>query len=138
MNPPNPAARARIGAAAYAVAPVVILVLAAAVLLRFPPAQYGFYPQCPFHALLHLQCPGCGTTRALAALLHGHFAEALRLNALTTLMLIPTSVYGGICYRRIFRAAAFRWPQLPPTAIYAALAVATIFAVLRNLPVSLP
>jgi hypothetical protein len=131
----------RIGFAIRAAAPVAIVALAAAVLLRFPPAQYSFYPQCPLHALLHLQCPGCGTTRALAALLQGHFAEALRLNALTTLMLPPAAAYAVICYRRSLRAylrsEAFHWPQLPPRGIYAALAAAAIFAVLRNLPVRL-
>lgn len=137
----NSVVHTRIGFAVRAAAPVVVLALTAAVLLRFPPTQYSFYPQCPVYALLHLQCPGCGTTRALAALLHGHFAEALRLNALTTLMLPPAAVYAVICYRRslraYLRAEAFRWPQLPSTGIYAALAAATIFAVLRNLPVRL-
>ena len=135
----NPAVHTRIGFAVRAATPVAILALVAAVLLRFPPTQYTFYPRCPIYWLLHLQCPGCGTTRALAALLHGHFAEALRLNALTTLMLPPAAAYAVICYRRSLRAylrsEAFHWPQLPSIGIYAALAAATIFAVLRNLPV---
>jgi hypothetical protein len=137
----NSVVRTRIGFAVRAAAPVVVLALTAAVLLRFPPTQYSFYLRCPVYALLHLQCPGCGTTRALAALLHGHFAEALRLNALTTLMLPPAAAYAVICYRRSLRAylrsEALHWPQIPPPGIYAALAIATIFAVLRNLPIRL-
>lgn len=136
----NAVARNRFGFALRAVAPVAVVALAAAVLLRFPPTQYDFYPQCPIYALLHLQCPGCGATRALAALLRGHFAEALRLNALVTVTLAPGSVYAGVCYRRYLlclRAGAFRWPQLPDGGIYAALAAACVFALLRNLPLRL-
>jgi hypothetical protein len=41
------------------------------VVLRFPPDSSGFYPRCPIFFWLHLDCPGCGGTRALAALLRG-------------------------------------------------------------------
>jgi hypothetical protein len=39
-------------------------------------------PICPWRTLLGLQCPGCGGTRAIAALLHGDVIEAFRHNAL--------------------------------------------------------
>ena len=120
-----------------AAAPLASVVIAAGVLFRFPPTRYSFYPQCPVYRLLHLECPGCGTTRALAALLHGHIIEALRLNALTTLMLVPGLVYAAICYRRYLGTAPFRWPQLPPVSIYATLAAAILFMIFRNLPVHL-
>jgi len=38
---------------------------------------------CAFHWLTGLECPLCGLTRGLFALAKGHWAEALRLNALT-------------------------------------------------------
>ena len=145
----SPAMRMHGGLALRAVAPVAMVALAVAVLLRFPPAEYGFYPQCPVYALLHLQCPGCGATRALAALLQGNVMEALRLNALATVMACPGSVYAGICYYRylrdslrsdlggLLRGEAFRWPQLPAGSLYAALVVAGAFAILRNLPLRL-
>ncbi len=63
------------------------LAFLAVVLVRFPPDRYAIYPVCPIYHYLHLQCPGCGTTRALAALLHGHIAEAFHLNPFTTLLL---------------------------------------------------
>lgn len=50
------------------------------VLYTFPPATSGFYPQCPFKFLTGLDCPGCGTTRALHHLLHGRVSEAFFLN----------------------------------------------------------
>jgi hypothetical protein len=129
--------RGRIAILASAAAPVAIVALAAAVLLRFPPTLYSFYPQCPVYDWLHLECPGCGTTRALAALLQGHVKEAFRLNALTTTMLVPAIAYAVICYRRYLGTEPFRWPQLPSSGIYAMLAIALLFTVFRNLPLHL-
>ena len=56
--------------------------IGAAILYRFDPVTAQFYPHCVFHALTGLQCPGCGTTRALHHLLHGDVAGAFRLNAM--------------------------------------------------------
>jgi hypothetical protein len=113
--------------------PVVLFILAAGVLLRFPPTEFGFYPRCPIYQYLHLQCPGCGATRALAALLRGHLVDALRLNALTTLALPFATAYAAICYHRSLRGETFRWPKLPSASIYVALAVAVVFTIARNL-----
>jgi hypothetical protein len=116
------------------VAPPVIVALAAILLLRFPPGQYNFYPGCPIHELLHLQCPGCGATRALAALLHGHFAEAMNLNALVTLLLPFAAAYGIRCYCRLLQRKALRWPQPPPAILYAGFTLAAVVTLIRNLP----
>jgi hypothetical protein len=126
--------RRRIADILRAAVPPAILALAAILLLRFPPAQYSFYPRCPIHELLDLQCPGCGATRALAAILHRHFAEAMNLNALVTLLLPFAAAYGILCYCRLLQRKAFRWPQPRPAVIYAALTLATVFTVVRNLP----
>ena len=127
------ATRGRFGDLARAAAPAAFMLVAAALLLVFPPVQNGFYPQCPVHHYLHILCPGCGTTRALAALLHGRFIEALRFNALTTLLVPIALVYAGICYRRVLSREQAGWPQPPTVTIYAMLAVATIFTIARNL-----
>ena len=44
--------------------------------------ESGVYPRCMFRQLTGLQCPGCGSQRAIHALLHGHVAEAWGYNAL--------------------------------------------------------
>lgn len=46
------------------------------------PETLGSGPDlCLWRHLFHLHaCPGCGSTRALAALFHGHFAQALAFN----------------------------------------------------------
>ena len=112
-------------------------------LLHFPPDQYSFYPQCPIHAYLHLQCPGCGATRALAALLHGQLADALHLNALLVAVVLPAAaIYAGACLLQLRRSAEFQcqfqiqWPTLPGPPIAwtsAGIALALAFAVARNL-----
>jgi hypothetical protein len=129
-----PVTRGRLVPTLRAGAPPAVIALAASILLRFPPAQNSFYPQCPVFEYLHLQCPGCGITRALAALLRGHLAEAMHFNALITVLLPFVAVYGVLCYHRFLQHKAFRWPQPPPAAIYAALALTGVFTVLRNLP----
>src|SRR5450432_2047076 len=66
----------------------VVVVLAAtamgagAMVFLFNPATHQFYPVCLFHALTGLNCPGCGMTRALYALLHANFLLALKDNAI--------------------------------------------------------
>jgi hypothetical protein len=108
-------------------------VLLCALLLIFPPALFSFYPACPIHQFLGIECPGCGATRALAALLRGRVMEAVRLNALFVLLL-PIALGGAIeSYRRALRPERFRWPQPPAAALYATLAVAAIFTAARNL-----
>jgi len=106
--------------------------LLAAALMVYPPAQSSFYPACPIHQYLHIDCPGCGATRALAALLRGRLTEAMRLNGLFVLLL-PCALAGAMeCYRRALRSGEFRWPQPPAPALYATLAAAAIFTIARN------
>jgi Protein of unknown function (DUF2752) len=124
----------RIATTTRVLAPPALLVAVAGVLLRFPPAHSAFYPQCPIYTAFHLACPGCGGTRALAALLHGSLTEALHLNALITLSLPLALAYGMVCYWRLLQAKTYRWPQPPPAAIYAATAITVLFAIFRNLP----
>ena len=115
-----------------AAAPLILISLTASILLLFPPTRYSFYPQCPVYSSLHLLCPGCGTTRALAALLRGHLREALRLNALTTLTLPIAIAYAIQIYRSHLRREPIRWPQPPLVAIYAMLCITIIFTIARN------
>jgi hypothetical protein len=129
-----PSTQSRIATSVRAAAPVALLAAGASLLLRFPPAQSEFYPRCPIYSAFHLECPGCGGTRALAALLHGHANEALHWNALITLMLPFALGYGIVCYWRLLRDGDFRWPQLPRATLYTAATGAVIFAILRNLP----
>lgn len=64
---------------------------AATYLFLFDPAKGTGYPSCPFRVLTGLQCPGCGTTRSLHQLLHGHPITAFELNPLV-IVAIPILV----------------------------------------------
>jgi hypothetical protein len=76
-----------------------LLAGAAAYLFFFEPGRNGFFPVCPFRALTGFNCPGCGTTRGLHQLLHGHFVSALELNPLLVVVL-PILGYALIAYTR--------------------------------------
>jgi len=109
-------------------------VTAGSLLLRFPPAESRFYPRCPVFAWLHILCPGCGGTRAMAALLHGRLAEAIHWNAMVV-ALVPFAVaFCAISYWRAVRPGDFRWPTVPDSALKLLLVLVGVFTVLRNIP----
>jgi hypothetical protein len=89
-------------------------------LYRFDPAQVHFFPPCVFHALTGLQCPGCGTTRALHHLLHGDVGGALRLNPM--LFALPPFAAASRS-RRFITSRAAGWT---------ALAVVVAWWIVRN------
>jgi hypothetical protein len=106
---------------------------AAAVLFFFDPSKNHFYPVCQFHLLTGLYCPGCGATRASYQLLHGNFSAALHDNALFVVILVALAARGlwYLQQRMSHRPVRF---FIPPYALWTFLAVAVVFAVLRNLP----
>jgi hypothetical protein len=120
-----------------ALASLALTTLGTAILFRFPPESYSFYPPCPIHAAFGILCPGCGATRALAALIHGNLHQALRLNALAMLLLPFALAYAAESLRRALTQPDFAWPQLPPIPARAAVTsvtiAATIFTISRNL-----
>jgi Protein of unknown function (DUF2752) len=104
----------------------------AAILYRFPPEQYDFYPQCPIFRYLHVYCPGCGATRALAALLHLRIAEALHYNALVVMLVPVLLAYFAAAYWKARREEDFTWPRVPAPVLTTLLVMSAAFGVLRN------
>lgn len=113
------------------------MLAAGAVVYRYPPTQYSFYPRCPFHAAFGILCPGCGGTRAVAALLHGQWLEAWRDNALLMMLMPSLLAFVALSLARALRSgprgSGFRWPQPPAPAIYAVGVLAVAFTLARNL-----
>jgi hypothetical protein len=65
-------------------APVAVLAALAAI----PTEAVASLPvMCMWRTLLHLECPGCGMTRALSNALHGHLHAALACNRGVVLVL---------------------------------------------------
>jgi hypothetical protein len=106
---------------------------AAALLFQFPPEQYGFYPRCPIFRFTHWECPGCGSTRALAALLHGRIAEALHYNALFIFLAPLFLSYFVVTYCVAMRDNRLVWPSLPMPVLKSLLFFTIVFTVSRNL-----
>lgn len=94
------------------------------------PAQPGPFPACPFRAVTGLDCPGCGSLRALHQLTRGHVVAAADYNALL-LAFLP--VAAGVWLRVVTNRSRPR--VLPVWWGRAVLAVLLLWTVLRNLPV---
>jgi hypothetical protein len=106
---------------------VAALALGAGLLVLFAvdPAESRLYPPCLLHWATGLHCPTCGVLRATHSLLHGHVADAFRLNPLLVLGL---PVLGLAAWRRAWLAR----PWVP----WAALAALVLFGIARNLPLA--
>jgi hypothetical protein len=112
-----------------------LLLLAGAVyLFVFEPGRTGFFPACPFRWLTGFTCPGCGTTRALHQILHGHFATAFMLNPLF-LLAMPFLLFALLRYSVIvMRGGVPRPNALPAPFIYAIFVAIVSFWIFRNTP----
>lgn len=101
-------------------------------LWRVEPSGQFFFPRCWLYQTTGLQCPGCGATRAVHALLNGRLGEAFRLNALMVLLL-PLAGWLGV-------RAAWGWrtgrgwpnPLLNPILLALLAGLAFGFGVGRN------
>jgi len=94
--------------------------------------ESGVYPRCLFRQLTGLECPGCGSQRAIHALLHGQVAEAWSYNALL-LVEIPF-----IAVLVAAQALRHRYPRLHSmlnsrTIILTLLASVIGWTIIRNL-----
>jgi hypothetical protein len=129
-EPFNASTRQRTRALSY-----VGITLAGLGFLRlFNPSTSGFYPPCLFHSLTGLYCPGCGVTRALYHLAHGHPSAAFAMNPLFV-MLFPILIYLFLSYALL----GIRGRGLPnffanPTFLKLLFWIAIAFGIIRNLP----
>ena len=111
-----------------------VLLAGAAYLFVFEPGKTGIFPVCLFRFVTGYTCPGCGTTRALHQLLHGHFLAAFELNPLF-LFAIPFMLYALVRYSVIvMRGGVPRQNTLPASYIYALFFVVLSFWIVRNTP----
>ncbi|MBR4253967.1 MAG: DUF2752 domain-containing protein [Lentisphaeria bacterium] len=108
----------------------VLLVLGAAaciILLIAPPGSphSKWLPKCMFHQWTGLYCPGCGSTRALSAMLHGDVKASLHNN----LLLFP--LFSLIVVLIVKPGITLKQPVM-----IAILAIILGFTILRNIPVA--
>jgi uncharacterized protein DUF2752 len=103
-----------------------------ALLYKFPPTENAFYPTCLIHRYLHVYCPGCGATRALAALLQGRLTEAIHYNPLFVALLPLLVALAASAYWSAMTKDEVRWAQLPKPALALLVAIVAVFGVARN------
>lgn len=116
----------RIVLAAFALLAVVLCVLL--YMKRFPLF-------CPIHRVLGVYCPGCGSSRAVFALLHGRWMSAFSYNPFLILSLPLLCYLLGVAYLQAFFRRGFgaKMPGRVFWVVYFTLML--IFTVLRNIPV---
>lgn len=97
-----------------------------------PNAARSILPPCPFLALTGWLCPGCGSTRALHALLHGDLVRALAMNPLLVIAspLLAWMALNAAGANPPGRRLLMPWSANPNSW----LAVLLGYGVLRNLP----
>lgn len=98
------------------------------------PLSGSFLIKCPFKTVTGLDCPGCGSQRALHSLLHGDFRQAFHFNPLF-IAAIPY-VFVGILFE--WFGLKNKYPKVRKflfgkIAIYIIAAIIILFFILRNL-----
>jgi hypothetical protein len=110
------------------------LLAGAAYLFAFQPGKTGFFPPCPFRMLTGFLCPGCGSTRAMHQILHGHVVAAFMLNPLL-LLALPFLLFALLRYSVIVMRGGVPRPNAMPAAyLYALFVIIVSFWIFRNTP----
>jgi hypothetical protein len=97
-----------------------------------PNSPDSWLPRCPFNWLTGLDCPACGSTRMVHALLHGDVVAAWHFNAVMLVAGLPLLAW---LWLRWFRADRQGRPSPPvPKAVgRTVIIVGLSWAILRNL-----
>ncbi len=84
---------------------IAFLLVAIGVYFYFDPSD-NLFPRCPFLLATGYQCPGCGSQRAIHALLHGDVVSAWHYNAIL-IIFIPIIILLLVAEFRRTRAPRF-------------------------------
>ena len=100
----------------------------------FNPTEHSFFLSCPLRYATGLECPGCGSQRAVHQLLHGNIREAFGLNPFLLLSL-PLIVYslGLKVYNYLFNESRRFMLFYHKWFIYGYFGLAILFAIARNI-----
>jgi len=104
-------------------------------LTNFAPTDHDFYPKCVSYQITSIHCPGCGTTRALHALLNLRVEQAFAYNAVGV-SLLPVGFF--LLLRHLWHRAWGTTPGRLPGFVWGPKIIAIVFIsfwILRNIPV---
>ena len=114
---------------------VLELILLVVLYSQVNPTNYSFFPKCPFYELTGFNCPGCGSQRALHALLHGNLTAAVNYNLLFVVSLPFITAYFVLRLLSIIKGGGMRLYLFDhPNAPMLAVLLVLIFWFVRNLP----
>ncbi len=103
----------------------------------FTDARYSaLFPKCPFFVLTGLYCPGCGSQRAISALLHGELVQAAGYNFMFTASLLFVIYSASVKVMNIFRTKPLTQAIFySPLFVKLFIIILVLFAVSRNIAV---
>lgn len=111
----------------------MVPVTAVLLLFFFEPTRVPIYPVCVFHRVTGLDCPACGSLRAMHQLLHGNIISAMGFNAFTVLSL---PLAAGLWIRwQLRQNRGEQGIGIRPIWFWIYLAAFVTFGILRELPV---
>lgn len=97
-------------------------------------SETGHGIPCIFHAVTGLQCPGCGVTRMLSALLHGDWRGAWESNAAVLTLSPVLAGLVGLSLVRWIRTGSACLPRWADAVTVVCVVLLLLFTVARNLP----
>jgi len=112
-----------------------LLLCLVALYYSFNPAYAGFFPQCPFWKTTGFLCPGCGSQRAIHALLHLDLVAAFKFNPLaigSLPILLGVMVLDLVKSKSPFLGKLYR-KVTGQFSVYSMVAVIVLFWIGRNL-----
>lgn len=65
----------------------LLLIAALYFYYTFDPETYALFPKCPFLMVTGIECPGCGSQRAIHQLTHLNIISAFKYNAFVVIVL---------------------------------------------------
>lgn len=117
-------------------AAAAIFAAAALLYLYFTGEGEGSGIPCVFYQVTGFYCSGCGASRALRSVLHLDFYQALRYNAIFTFALPMMAAYFGALFVSYIRFGEDKISgKIPMRIIWAFIAAALIYGILRNIPI---
>lgn len=93
---------------------------------------HSLSPGCAFYRLTGYYCPGCGGTRAVAALLHFHILQSIRCHPLVVYTAGVLGVFWGSRTLRLAAGRPLPVMRLKPIYLYLALALVLIQWIVKN------
>jgi hypothetical protein len=119
---------------AYGMVVLMGIILGGSIYYMYDPVSSPFFPKCPFLLATGLKCPGCGSQRAIHALLHLNIGSAFAYNTLLVCSIPYLLLLVAGRAIQFFRLSATFYARIQrPAVIWSYLALVIVFWMTRNL-----